>query len=91
MTDPLKAFMQANALSAPAFAPDSRYHGLDTAQWQRADGEPVVWCEVPPWARWSYWRDPERTAAAWRGDAFTVGDLGQVVERTFINFDWDPT
>ncbi len=43
MTDPLKAFMQANALSAPAFAPDSRYHGLDTAQWQRADGEPVVY------------------------------------------------
>ncbi len=28
MTDPLKAFMQANALTAPAFSPDSRYHGL---------------------------------------------------------------
>lgn len=39
MTDPLKAFMQANALTAPAFAPDSRYYGLDTAQWKRADGE----------------------------------------------------
>jgi hypothetical protein len=43
MTDPLKAFMQANALTAPAFAPDSRYHGLDTAQWTRADGEQVVY------------------------------------------------
>lgn len=43
MTDPLKAFMQANALSAPAFPPDSRYHGLDTAQWQRPDGELLVY------------------------------------------------
>jgi hypothetical protein len=42
MTDPLKAFMQANALTAPAFAPDSRYHGTDTAQWTRPDGELLV-------------------------------------------------
>lgn len=41
MTDPLKAFMQANALTAPAFAPDSRYHGLDVAHWTRPDGTPV--------------------------------------------------
>ena len=39
MTNPLKAFLQANAITAPAFAPDSRYHGLDIAQWTRADGE----------------------------------------------------
>lgn len=38
----------------------------------------VVWCHTPPWARWSYWGDPERTAAAWRDDAFTVGDLGRL-------------
>lgn len=43
MTDALKAFMQANALTAPAFAPDSRYHGSDTAQWTRADGELLVY------------------------------------------------
>ena len=43
MTDPLKAFMQANALVAPAFAPDSRYHGLDTAQWTRPDGKQVTY------------------------------------------------
>lgn len=41
MTDPLKAFLQANALTSPAFAPDSRYHGLDTTQWTRADGVAV--------------------------------------------------
>jgi hypothetical protein len=43
MTDPLKAFMQANALSAPAFSPDSRYHGLDTTQWTGADGVSVTY------------------------------------------------
>jgi len=43
MSDPLTAFMQANALSAPAFAPDSRYHGLATAQWTRADGVTITY------------------------------------------------
>ena len=51
MTDPLKVFMQANALTAPTFAPDSRYHGLDTAQWARPDGELVTYVRrrfIPP-------------------------------------------
>ena len=30
------------------------------------------------WARFEYWRAPEKTAAAWRGDLVTVGDLGRV-------------
>lgn len=38
----------------------------------------VIWCEVPPYARFAYWRDPARTATAWRGDAFSVGDLGRL-------------
>lgn len=45
MTDPLKAFMQANALTAPSFSPDSRYHGLDTVQWTRPDGEEVTYAK----------------------------------------------
>ena len=51
MTDPLKVFMQANALTAPAFAPDSRYHGLDTAQWTRPDGAQITYVRrrfIPP-------------------------------------------
>jgi long-chain acyl-CoA synthetase len=39
-----------------------------------------IWCTVPDYARFSYWRDPQRTAQAWRetpdGPAFTVGDAG---------------
>jgi len=37
-----------------------------------------LWCAVPPWARFEYWRAPEKTAAAWRDDRVTVGDLGRV-------------
>jgi acyl-CoA synthetase (AMP-forming)/AMP-acid ligase II len=37
-----------------------------------------LWCAVPSWARFEYWRAPEKTAAAWRGDLVTVGDLGRV-------------
>ena len=46
------------------------------------DGDQQLWCSVPPWAAFTYWRDPEKTAAAWKdtpdGPAFTVGDLGRV-------------
>jgi acyl-CoA synthetase (AMP-forming)/AMP-acid ligase II len=42
------------------------------------DGDGVIWCAVPSFARFEYWRDPDKTAAAWRGDAFTVGDLGRI-------------
>jgi acyl-CoA synthetase (AMP-forming)/AMP-acid ligase II len=37
-----------------------------------------LWCAVPRWARFEYWRAPEKTAAAWRGELVTVGDLGRV-------------
>jgi acyl-CoA synthetase (AMP-forming)/AMP-acid ligase II len=40
--------------------------------------EGTIWCAVPEFARFEYWRDPAKTAAAWRGDAFTVGDLGRI-------------
>lgn len=47
-----------------------------------ADENAQLWCAVPPWAAFTYWRDPEKTAAAWKdtpdGPAFTVGDLGRV-------------
>ncbi len=46
------------------------------------DHDGLLWCSVPPWGTFTYWRDEEKTAAAWRetpdGPAFTVGDLGRV-------------
>jgi long-chain acyl-CoA synthetase len=43
-----------------------------------ADADGLLWCRVPRYARFEYWRAPEKTAQAWRGDAFTVGDLGEI-------------
>ncbi len=51
MIDPVQAFLQANALAPPAFAPTSRYHGLPTAQLALPDGRTVVYVRrrfLPP-------------------------------------------
>jgi acyl-CoA synthetase (AMP-forming)/AMP-acid ligase II len=48
------------------------------------DDDGQVWCHVPDFARWVYWNDPERTAAAWQGDAFTVGDFGRLDDDGYL-------
>ena len=54
--DPVQAFLQANALAPPAFAPSSRYYGLPTAQLRLPDGRTVVFVTrrfLPPTERFS--------------------------------------
>jgi long-chain acyl-CoA synthetase len=51
------------------------------------DDDGVIWCDTPPYARFAYWRDPVRTEAAWRGDAFSVGDLGRLDGDGFLYLD----
>lgn len=55
------------------------------------DEDGTIWCAVPPHARFTYWGDPEKTAAAWRdmpdGPAFTVGDLGRLDEDGYLYLD----
>jgi len=51
------------------------------------DPDGTVWCHAPTFARFEYWRRPEDTAAAWRGDAFTVGDLGRLDGEGFLYLD----
>jgi hypothetical protein len=41
--DPVQAFLQANALTPPAFAPTSRYYGIATSQLVQADGRTVAY------------------------------------------------
>ena len=43
MMDALQAFMQANGLAQASFPPDSRHHGLPTAQASLPDGRTVVY------------------------------------------------
>ena len=47
-------------------------------------GSGVIWCDMPDFARFSYWRDDEATQRAWRGDACTVGDLGRLDPDGFL-------
>jgi long-chain acyl-CoA synthetase len=51
------------------------------------DDEGRLWCEAPPYARFEYFGDPEKTAAAWNGQAFTVGDLGRLDEEGYVWLD----
>jgi long-chain acyl-CoA synthetase len=58
------------------------------------DDDGTIWCEVPPYARFEYWRDPEKTARAWRPPrsegaygAFTVGDLGRLDDDGYLYLD----
>lgn len=55
------------------------------------DRDGMIWCAVPPHARFTYYGDPDKSAAAWRdtsdGPAFTVGDLGRLDEDGYLFLD----
>ena len=51
------------------------------------DDDGTIWCRAPRHARFSYWRDPDRTARAWRGDSFTVGDVGRLDDAGYLYLD----
>jgi long-chain acyl-CoA synthetase len=55
------------------------------------DADGTIWCAVPSFARFSYFGDPDKTAAAWRetpdGPAFTVGDLGRLDDDGYLFLD----
>lgn len=49
------------------------------------DGQ--IWCTVPPHARFTYFGDAAKTAEAWRGNAFSVGDLGRLDADGYLYLD----
>ena len=48
------------------------------------DGAGTIWCDMPPFARFSYWDDEQATRRAWRGEACTVGDLGRLDDEGYL-------
>lgn len=57
----------------------------------QTDPDGTIWCVVPEHARFRYFRDEAKTAAAWRdtpdGPAFTVGDLGRLDPEGYLHLD----
>jgi long-chain acyl-CoA synthetase len=55
------------------------------------DDDGTIWCAVPPFAQFSYYGDPGKTAAAWRetpdGPAFTAGDVGRLDDGGYLYLD----
>jgi long-chain acyl-CoA synthetase len=51
------------------------------------DDDGTIWCRPPDFARFSYWRDDEKTASAWRDGAFSVGDLGRLDSDGYLYID----
>lgn len=56
------------------------------------DDDGVIWCAAPPYAGFDYWRDPDKTAAAWRDEpdgarSFTVRDLGRLDPDGYLHLD----
>jgi acyl-CoA synthetase (AMP-forming)/AMP-acid ligase II len=60
--------------------------GHDEAATGESDGEGsgTIWCDMPPFARFSYWDDAAATSRAWRGAACTVGDLGRLDDDGYL-------
>lgn len=53
----------------------------------RTDDDGRIWCEAPAFARFEYWRDRVKTADAWDGNAFTVGDIGRIDDDGYLFLD----
>jgi long-chain acyl-CoA synthetase len=53
----------------------------------RVDPGGTIWCRVPAHARFGYWGDAAKTAAAWRDDEFTVGDVGRLDAAGYLYLD----
>jgi acyl-CoA synthetase (AMP-forming)/AMP-acid ligase II len=53
----------------------------------RVDEHSVIWCATPRYARFEYWGDPEKSARAWHGDEFTVGDAGRLDPDGYLYLD----
>jgi long-chain acyl-CoA synthetase len=51
------------------------------------DDDGTIWCRPPDFGMFDYWRDPDKTASAWRDGAFTVGDLGRLDGDGYLYLD----
>ncbi|HWE66279.1 MAG TPA: AMP-binding protein [Acidimicrobiales bacterium] len=69
---------------APLVDADADAHAEVAYDTDADDGSGTIWCDLPDFARFRYWGDDGATAAAWRGSACTVGDLGRLSDDGYL-------
>jgi long-chain acyl-CoA synthetase len=50
----------------------------------KVDGDGLIWIRPPGGVGFRYHNDPDKTAAAWDGEYFTVGDVGRIDEDGYL-------
>lgn len=53
----------------------------------RVDDDGRLWSQAPSYASFEYWGDATKTAAAWDGEWFTVGDYGRINQDGYVYLD----
>jgi len=84
---------------------EGQFTAMSGAEWEQHEGsvgrarpdrelrivDGVIWCRPPSSGRFEYWRDPDKTAAAWQEidgwHWFTVGDLGRLDDDGYLFID----
>ncbi len=86
MNDPLQAILQPGMLKSTAFPPTSRYHWIDTATLETADGKTIIYLRrpfVPPSERfallWGGWQERLRHGSEQENWSYAI-DLGKVLD-----------
>ncbi len=64
--------------------PDHLYVGDEEGTRQPAGQEGLVWIKAAGTARFEYFGDETKTGSAYRGDFFTLGDIGRVDDDGFL-------
>jgi long-chain acyl-CoA synthetase len=75
---PREATEHPGSVGRPGEGASIEIRDRDTSRLLGAGEVGVVWLRDPEAERFEYWGDKDATAAAWDGDAFTVGDLGHL-------------
>jgi long-chain acyl-CoA synthetase len=66
------------------YTPGQMFVGDETAAPLPADEIGLIWLRPAPGARFEYYKDPEKTSSSYRGEYFTLGDVGRMDEEGYF-------
>ncbi|MGA8682476.1 MAG: AMP-binding protein [Acidimicrobiales bacterium] len=66
------------------YTPGQMIVGDEDATELAANETGLIWLRAPQGARFEYYKDPEKTSSSYRGEYFTLGDVGRVDEEGYF-------